>query len=105
MTAASSSQSSGKGVPGIVEAPLEGRARIAGTGIEVWEVVRRYRALREDFTALEEAYHWLTDEQLHAALTYAENHVQEIEDRLDLEETSRLEDLWVKYPQTRPRLR
>ena len=44
------------------------RARIEGTGIDVWEVIRDYEGMDNNFEDLKEAYHWLTERQLKAAL-------------------------------------
>lgn len=76
-------------VPGIVfaDGPAGRRARIAGTGIEVFEVVSSYRALGEDRRRLAQRYDWLTLQQLDAALAYATAFPDEIERRLATEET------------------
>ncbi len=69
--------------PGILLAEGTGgrRARVAGTGIEVWEVIATYKSVKEDFKRLQRAYHWLSGEQLKAALGYYTIYPQEI-DRL-----------------------
>ncbi len=33
------------------------RARVAGTGIEVWEIIATYRSLKQDLKRLQKAYH------------------------------------------------
>ena len=82
-------------VPGIVFAngPTGRRARIAGTGIEVFEVIGDYRALGNDREELARRCDWLTSKQLNAALAYAAAYPAEIEARLaeegDLEERYR----------------
>src|SRR5262245_31909777 len=60
-------------VPGIVFADgVVGRVpRVAGTGLEVFEIVGGYRRMDEDWVLLRRAYHWLTEAQLRAALDYA----------------------------------
>lgn len=51
---------------------LTGRvARIAGTGLEVFEIVGSYRALDENWQRLRGSYDWLSAEQLQAALAHA----------------------------------
>ena len=69
--------------PGILFAEgISGRrARVAGTGIEVWEVIAGYKSMKGDFKRLQKAYHWLSAEQLKAALGYYAAYPQEI-DRL-----------------------
>lgn len=67
--------------PGIVfaDGPSGRRARIEGTGIEVWEVIASYVALEKDTKRLAKAYPWLSDRQLLAALGYYRTYPREIE--------------------------
>ncbi len=66
--------------PGIVfaDGPSGRRARIEGTGLEIWEVIQGYQALNNDFNALKKAFHWLTERQLLAAIGYAKTYPKEI---------------------------
>jgi uncharacterized protein (DUF433 family) len=66
--------------PGILfaEGTSGRRARVAGTGIEVWEVIATYKSVKEDFKRLRKAYHWLSAEQLKAALGYYTVYPEEI---------------------------
>jgi uncharacterized protein (DUF433 family) len=91
-------------IPGIVfvDASGEREARIAGTGIDVFEVVRDYRAMGCEWDALRRAYHWLQERQLRAALAYAEAYPEEIEARLKAEEAWTPERIWATYPFTKP---
>lgn len=59
--------------PGIafMEGTTGRRAIIAGTGIDVWEVVYVYEHASRDFEELRQAFSHLTDLQLRAALGYA----------------------------------
>lgn len=45
-------------------------AKVAGTGLAVWEVVRDYRAARNDEAGLRESLPNLTAAQIKAALLY-----------------------------------
>jgi uncharacterized protein (DUF433 family) len=36
-------------------------ARIAGSGIDVWEFIATFKILEESHEKLKEAYHWLGD--------------------------------------------
>ena len=74
--------------PGIVftEGPAGRRATIAGTGIDVWEVVRLFKSCRSNFAALCRALPQLSRPQLEAALYYYRCHPQEIAARLRDEE-------------------
>lgn len=65
------------------------RARIAGTGIDVWEVIRDFQGMDNNFEHLKEAYHWLTEKQLRAALLYYESYPEEINGRTRTERQSR----------------
>ena len=68
--------------PGVVfaDGPAGRRARIEGTGIEIWEVISSYLALGKNEQRLKEAYHWLTERQLLAALGYNGAYPREIEE-------------------------
>lgn len=69
--------------PGIVftQGPGGRRATVAGTGIDVWEIVSTLASVGRDRSRLSKAYHWLTDGQLRAALAYAELYPDEVEAR------------------------
>lgn len=91
-------------IPGItfVDGPMGRRARLAGTGLDVFEVVRSYRELGQDLQRLREAYHWLSDPQLRAALAYAEAYPDEIEARVAADARWDAEAVAERYPFTRP---
>ena len=74
-------------VPGIVfaDGATGRRARIAGTGLEVFELIGGYRSVGQDWDAFREAYHWLDERQLRAALDYYRAYPGETDARLDLE--------------------
>lgn len=76
--------------------------RVAGTGLEVWEIVGTYQALGEDRARLQQSYHWLSEQQLQAALAYAEAYPDEIAARLAREDQWTPETVWSTYPATRP---
>ena len=66
--------------PGIVfaDGPVGRRARIEGTGLEVWEVIQGYQSLNNNFNALKKTFHWLTEKQLLAAIGYAKAYPEKI---------------------------
>lgn len=70
--------------PGIVfaDGPSGRRARIAGTGLDVFEVIASHQGLDRDFGRLQAAYHWLSEVQLPAALGYAAAYPAEIEQQV-----------------------
>jgi uncharacterized protein (DUF433 family) len=86
--------------PGIIfaEGTSGRRARIAGTGIEVWEVIAVYKSVKEDFKRLKKAYHWLSGEQLKAALGYYAIYPKEIDRLIEQNEQWNDERLRDRYP-------
>ena len=91
----------------VTHRPPEQSARIEGTGIEVFEVLKVYRAVGEDWEQLRESFDWLSEQQLRAALAYAAAHAREMEDRLRAEADvpRRLEEFWRRYPSLAPKRR
>jgi len=89
--------------PGILIAEGTGgrRARVAGKGIEVWEVIATYKSVKEDFKRLQKAYHWLSGEQLKAALGYYTTYPEEIERLLEQNEQWNDKKVRDRYPFTR----
>lgn len=86
--------------PGIVftEGIKGKRARIAGTGIEVWEVIMTYKGVMKDFKRLKEAYHWITEQQLKSALGYYELYPEEIDTLIAENESLSQENIQRDYP-------
>ena len=86
--------------PGIVftEGVSGKRARMAGTGIEVWEVVATYRSVGEDFERLSKCYHWLTVQQLKSALGYYRVYTAEIDAIIADNEALTPEEIRKRYP-------
>ncbi len=86
--------------PGIVFADgVSGRrARIAGTGLEVWEVITTYRSVNQDFSRLQKAYHWLTEQQLRAAIGYYTAYREEIDEVIERNESWSRETVAKRFP-------
>ncbi len=86
--------------PGIVfaEGVSGRRARIAGTGIEVWEVIANYKGLGEDLERLNTVYHWLTELQIRAALAYYSAYPEEIDNLVTQNEGWTRESTKKRYP-------
>ncbi len=86
--------------PGILFAEGTGgrRARVAGTGIEVWEVIATFKSVKGDFKRLQKAYHWLSAEQLKAALGYYGIYPQEIDRLIERNEEWDEEKVRERYP-------
>jgi len=89
--------------PGILfsEGTRGRRARVAGTGIEVWEVIATYRSVKQDYKRLQKAYHWLSREQLKAALGYYMAYPHEIDQLIEQSERWDDERVRDRYPFTR----
>lgn len=86
--------------PGIVfaDGPTGRRARISGASVDVWEVVSAYESVDRNWTRLEQAFHWLTDTQLRAALGYYRCYPGEVDARIRANESWTPERLNTRYP-------
>jgi uncharacterized protein (DUF433 family) len=78
------------------------RAAVAGTGIEVWEVVATYKSAGEDYEELRNSYPQLSQTQLKAALSYYELYPEEVDARIEREEYWTPERVWSEFPFMRP---
>lgn len=76
---------------------------MAGTGLDVWEIVATWRASAKDFDQLRQSYAWLTEPQLRAALAYYELYPEEIDARLRREAEWTPERVASDLPYARPR--
>jgi len=86
--------------PGIVfsEGVSGRRARIAGTGIEAWEVIANYKSVGEDVSRLRATLHWLSELQLRAALAYYRAYPKEIDQLITQNENWTLESAYKRFP-------
>jgi uncharacterized protein (DUF433 family) len=91
-------------IPGVYFADEAGgrRAKVAGTGIDVWQIVQEYQAVDGNMERLRVAFHWLSDLQLRSALAYYEVYPREIDRWLREGESTTAEHIWEIYPFTRP---
>lgn len=91
-------------VPGIVfrSGPTGRRAAVAGTGLDVWEIVAAYRTADESWEGLVEELSWIEPSRLRAALAYYELFPGEIDGRLEREEELTRERIHRRHPFTRP---
>ncbi len=91
--------------PGIsfLDGPTGRRAVVAGTGMDVWEIVHAYREeCQHSFKALQEAFPWLNRQQLRGALAYAEMFPEEIESRIHQHERLDEDTAYRTYPYLKP---
>jgi uncharacterized protein (DUF433 family) len=91
--------------PGIVymTGPSGRRAVIAGTGLDVWELIATWREANGDFATVRQAYTQLSESQLRAALGYYELYPEEIDERLRREAGWTPERLRRELPFAMPR--
>ncbi len=91
--------------PGILfmDGPGGRRAVIAGTGLDVWEVVMQSRESGGNPEELVDCFPWLSRAQISSALAYYELYPGEIDARIEREESWTPERLWSEYPFMRPR--
>jgi uncharacterized protein (DUF433 family) len=91
--------------PGIIfsSGPTGRRATVAGTGLDVWEVVGTWRTCGEDYDELRRDYDWLDEAQLRAALSYYALYPDEIDERLERERRWTADRVWSELPFARPR--
>lgn len=91
-------------VPGVVfmDGSSGRRSTLAGTGLDVWEVVATYQSVGHDYERLEKSYPWLSEPQLRAALAYYELYPEEIDVRIEREEWWTPERVRREFPFLRP---
>jgi len=86
--------------PGIIfaEGVSGRRAKVGGTGIEVWEIISTYKSVGKDFKRLRKAYHWLSTEQIKATLSYYFIYPQEIDQLIEQNESWTKKRIRERYP-------
>jgi len=86
--------------PGVTfaDGPIGRRARIAGTGIDVWEFIAAFKAVGENYDKLKETYHWLSDQQVRAALAFYALYPDEIDERIARNEGLTEEKVLKRFP-------
>ena len=94
-------------VPGIVivDGPQGRRARVEGTGLDVFEIVQAYLAAHRDRAELTTAFHWLQERQIDAALTYFRLFPEDIDPllfRSEMEVVEFVEEAWEQHPFMKP---
>jgi uncharacterized protein (DUF433 family) len=91
-------------IPGIyfADSPSGRVAKVAGTGLAIWEIVMSYQVVDEDWDRLRNEYEWLSETQLRTALAYAKAFPEEIERRIQIDEQWTIERIWETYPFTKP---
>jgi uncharacterized protein (DUF433 family) len=87
-------------VPGILftDGPTGRRPTVAGTGLDVWEIIASWKTVGKNLHELRKEYAWLDEFQIRAALTYYETYPEEIDRRLAREERCNSERIREDYP-------
>ncbi len=70
---------------GFADGPSGRRAIVAGTGLDVWEVVAVWQKCDRNYDELVQNFDWLTGVQLQAAISYYALYPKEIDKRLERE--------------------
>jgi uncharacterized protein (DUF433 family) len=83
-------------VPGIifVDSVKGRRAAVAGTGIEVWEIIAMFHELNDNTEDLRKAYDHLRSDQINAALAYYRLYPGEVDARIELD--NRITPKWLR---------
>ena len=91
--------------PGVVfvDGATGRRPVVAGSGLEVWEVVSTWKEVGRNYDRLRAAYDWLTEPQLRAALSYYELYGEELDGRMEREARLTQERVQSELPFTKPR--
>ena len=86
--------------PGITfaDGPTGRRARIAGTGIDIWELIATFKGLGENYDKLKKTYHWLSDHQIRSALSYFALYPDDIEERITRNEDITQKQVIKRFP-------
>jgi uncharacterized protein (DUF433 family) len=90
--------------PGIIfaDGPAGRRARIAGTGVDVWELIAAYDSVDRDTARLRQAFRWLPEPSVRAALAYYAAYPEEIDRRVAASKRWTVEELKARYPALMP---
>ena len=86
--------------PGVTfaDGPSGRRARIAGTGIDIWEFIATFKGLGENYNKLKKTYHWLNDQQIRSALSYYALYPDDIEEKIARNEKITQEQVIKRFP-------
>jgi uncharacterized protein (DUF433 family) len=90
--------------PGIIfsDGAFGRRARIAGSGIDVWELIAGYKSAKENLDELRKACDWLNDQQIRAALAYYTLFPEEIDELIAQNEMMNQEQVLDRFPFLKP---
>jgi uncharacterized protein (DUF433 family) len=91
--------------PGILfaDGPTGRRAVVAGTGLDVWEVILTWQDGGKSLEETRANYPWLSEAQIRAAIGYYELYPTEIDERLEREREWTPERVRSELPFAKPR--
>jgi uncharacterized protein (DUF433 family) len=86
--------------PGVIfaDGPSGRRAKIAGTGVDIWEFIATFKGLDKNYDQLKETYHWLSDLQIRSALSYYALYPEEIDEKIKRNEEITQEKVIKRFP-------
>lgn len=86
--------------PGITfsDGPTGRRAKIAGTGIDIWEFIATFKSIDENYKKLQETYHWLSDQQIRSALSFYALYPDEIDEKINRNENITQAQVIKRFP-------
>jgi uncharacterized protein (DUF433 family) len=86
--------------PGVTfaDGPTGRRAKIAGTGIDIWEFIATFKSLGENYDKVKKTYHWLSDQQIRSALSYYALYPVEIDERIARNDNITQEQVFRRFP-------
>ena len=86
--------------PGIsfADGPAGRRAKIAGSGIDIWEFIATFKSIGENYDKLKETYHWLGDQQIRSALSYYALYPDEIDEKITRNEDITEAQIIKRFP-------
>lgn len=86
--------------PGVTfaDGPTGRRAKIAGSGIDIWEFIATFKGLGESYNKLKKTYHWLSDQQIRSALSYYALYPDEIDEKITRNEDITHEQVIKRFP-------
>ncbi|MFN8558259.1 MAG: hypothetical protein U0531_13260 [Dehalococcoidia bacterium] len=68
----------------------------------MFEIIRTWQEVDQEWELLTTVYHWLTPDQLRAALRFYQENREFIEARLAREQDDKITEHWRRFPGSKP---